>query len=182
MADTPENAGRDQGGRWVPGQSGNLAGKPRGARHQTTRAIEALFDGEAEALTRRAVELAMDGNTVALRLCLERIAPPRKDSPVQIHIRPMKTAGDAVSATAAVIEAVSVDDLTPSEAASVARHRSWVCATSQVVDGDDRDGAARGWRDQVSMSLCGVVVSFSVGVSVSRWLSPSMSLSDVAVV
>jgi transposase len=64
----------------------------------------------------------------------------------------------------------------------VARHRSWDRATSQVVDGDDRDGAARGRRDQVSMSLSGVVVSFSLGVSVSRWLSPSMSLSDVAVV
>jgi hypothetical protein len=41
-------------------------------------AAEALLDGEAEALTRKAVELALAGDTVALRLCLERLLPPRR--------------------------------------------------------------------------------------------------------
>ena len=31
----------------------------------------------------RAVELALAGDTNALRLCLDRLAPPRKDAPVQ---------------------------------------------------------------------------------------------------
>jgi Family of unknown function (DUF5681) len=41
-----------------PGQSGNPAGKPKGTRNKTTLAVEALLDGEAETLTRKAIELA----------------------------------------------------------------------------------------------------------------------------
>jgi hypothetical protein len=36
-----------------------------------------LLEGK-EALTRKAVELALEGDTTALRLCLERIAPALK--------------------------------------------------------------------------------------------------------
>jgi len=32
------------------------------------------LEGEAEALTRKAVELALEGDVTALRLCLDRIA------------------------------------------------------------------------------------------------------------
>src|SRR5436190_21458026 len=57
-------------------------GKPKGARHRTTLAVEALLDGEAEGLTRKAIKMALAGDTVALRLCMDRIAPARKDRPV----------------------------------------------------------------------------------------------------
>ncbi len=39
-----------------------------GARHKATVAAEALLDGEAEALTRKAVEMALAGDGTALRL------------------------------------------------------------------------------------------------------------------
>ena len=64
--------------RFKPGNPG----RPKGARHRTTVAIEVLLDGEAEALTRKAVEMALGGDTTAMRLCLERLAPPRRDRPV----------------------------------------------------------------------------------------------------
>ncbi len=82
---TPENTDTIQG-KFKKGQSGNPAGKPIGARHKTTLAVQALLDGEAESLTRKAVELALAGDITALRLCLERIAPARKDYPVVIDI------------------------------------------------------------------------------------------------
>ena len=65
-----------------PGKSGNPAGKSKGTRNKTTLAVEALLDGEAETLTRKAIELAKAGDLAALRVCLDRIAPPRKDRPV----------------------------------------------------------------------------------------------------
>src|SRR5215208_4970074 len=68
--------------RFKPGNPG----KPKGARHKVTLAIEALLDGEAEALTRKAIELAKAGDLVALRLCLDRICPPRKDWPVSFAL------------------------------------------------------------------------------------------------
>jgi hypothetical protein len=79
----------------------------------------ALLEGEAEALSRKAVELALAGDGVALRLCLDRIAPPRKDNPVQFPLPPMKTAHDAAQAAGAVLDAVSMGELTPIEAIQI---------------------------------------------------------------
>jgi hypothetical protein len=106
--------------RGRPFKKGN-PGRPKGARHKVTCAVEALLEGEAEALTRKAIEKALDGDTVALRLCLERIAPPRKDPHVQFDMPPMESAEDAVKAAGAILEAVANGNLTPSEGAVVAR-------------------------------------------------------------
>src|SRR5262249_245080 len=46
-------------------------------RNRATVAAEALLDGQAEALTRKAIERALDGDILALRLCLDRILPAR---------------------------------------------------------------------------------------------------------
>jgi hypothetical protein len=52
---------------------------------------------------------------IALRLCLDRIAPPRKDSPVTMELPPVRTAADALEASAAVLEAVAAGEATPDE-------------------------------------------------------------------
>jgi hypothetical protein len=82
-------------------------------------AVLELLEGQAEALTQRAVELALAGDTTALRLCLERVAPPRKDSPVQFAMPRMTSARDAAEAAASVLKAVAEGDLTPGEGAQV---------------------------------------------------------------
>ena len=107
----------DARGRFRPGNPG----RPKGARHKTTLAIEAILDGEAEALTRKAVELAKAGDTTALRLCLERLAPPRKDRPVHLTLPPLERVEDATAATAALVQAVAAGELTPSEGETVAK-------------------------------------------------------------
>ena len=107
--------GRDTGGRFAAGNSG----RPAGSRNRTTVAVLGLLEGQADALSRKAVEMALAGDTVALRLCLERLAPPRKDAPVQFELPRMVTARDAAQAAAAVLQAVSEGDLTPSEGAQV---------------------------------------------------------------
>ena len=104
-----------------PGKSGNHAGKLKGTRNKTTLAVEALLDGEAETITRKAIELAKDGDLAALRLCLDRIAPPRKDRPVLFELSPVSTAADAANAAAALLETVAVGDLTPAEASELGK-------------------------------------------------------------
>lgn len=111
---------RGDGRPFGEGQSGNPAGRPKGARNRTTLAVEALLDGEAEALTRKAIELAKDGDGPALRLCLDRLCPPRKDRPVTFDLPPIETAADVAKATAAIVRAVAAGDLSPSEAQDVA--------------------------------------------------------------
>lgn len=107
--------GRNTDGTFSAGNSG----KPKGTRHKATQAALALLDGEAEALTRQAVNMALDGDGVALRLCLERIAPPRRDAPVQFDLPLMATARDASKAAGAVLEAVATGELTPTEGAHI---------------------------------------------------------------
>lgn len=107
--------GRSADGTFTNGN----AGRPKGARNKATQAVMALLEGEAEALSRKAVEMALAGDSVALRLCLDRIAPPRKDSRVQFALPRMTTARDAAQAAGAVLQAVSKGDLTPTEGAQV---------------------------------------------------------------
>lgn len=106
--------------KYQKGQSGNPAGKPKGTRHRTTRAVEALLEGEAENLTRKAVELALDGDTTALRLCIERICPVRKDAPITFTAPEMNSASDAAQAMGKILEQVGTGDLSPDEAKSIA--------------------------------------------------------------
>jgi hypothetical protein len=84
-------------------------------------ALEELLDGEAEALTRKAIELALAGDMAALRLCLDRILPPRKDRPVTFELPSIDSAADAKAASAALLAAVAAGSLTPSEAAEVGK-------------------------------------------------------------
>ena len=112
---TNRKSGRNTDGTFGPGNPG----KPKGTRHKATRAALAMLDGEAEALTRQAVTMALGGDTTALRLCLERIAPPRKDAPVQFDIPPMQSAADAATAAGAVLDAVAGGELTPTEGAHI---------------------------------------------------------------
>ena len=115
----PENTDKMQGTRFAPGQSGNPAGKHKGARNKTTLAIEALLEGEADALARKVIEMAKDGDGPALRMCLDRLAPPRKDAPVCFDLPPIKSVADAVEASSAVLSAVAAGDVTPDEASRI---------------------------------------------------------------
>src|SRR5918994_7645484 len=86
-ADSQDTAPRNNAAntRGKPFERGN-PGRPKGARHKATLAAEALLDGEAEGLTRKAVELALGGDTVALRLCLDRLLPVLRERPVTVDL------------------------------------------------------------------------------------------------
>lgn len=116
-----ENTSVKQRGRqWKKGESGNPQGRPRGSLNKATLAAQSLLDGEAEALTRKAVELALQGDVFALRLCLDRILAARKERPVSLELPEMKTAGGVADALLAITHAVVDGTLTPSEGTSLA--------------------------------------------------------------
>jgi len=94
-------------------------GRPRGARHKVTQAIEAMLEGQQEALTQAAIDKALEGDVTALRLCLDRIAPARKDAPVSFDLPTIETAEDAAKAARAILRAIAEGDVTPLEAATV---------------------------------------------------------------
>jgi len=98
--------------------SGN-PGRPKGARHKATQAIEAMLEGQQEALTQAVIDKALEGDVTALRLCLDRIAPARKDAPVSFDLPDIETSEDAASAARAILRAVADGNVTPTEAATV---------------------------------------------------------------
>ena len=111
----PESTASHQG-RFKPGQSGNPAGRPKGARHSTTVAIEALLEGEAETITRKAIEAAKAGDMVAMRLVMDRICPPRKSRPIHIELPPIGDAGGVAEAQQEVLRAACAGELFLDEA------------------------------------------------------------------
>jgi len=67
----------------------------------------------------------------ALRLCLDRLAPPRRDSPVAFNLPEMSTVSDSVLAMGALLKAVAEGDLTPTEAAELTR---MVLAFAKIIE------------------------------------------------
>jgi hypothetical protein len=110
-----------RGRPFQPGQSGNPKGKPRGTRNATSLALEALLEGEGEELTRKAIEMAKAGDMTAMRLCMDRIYPPRKDRRVSFDLPAVSSVTDVKDAAAAILKAVAEGDLTPLEAADVVK-------------------------------------------------------------
>jgi hypothetical protein len=114
-----ENTEKKQSTKYKKGQSGNPAGRPKGSLNQTTLACQELLDGEAEAITRKAVEKALAGDLTAIRLCLERIIPPRKERPIFIDLPKMAKYRDMKQFTEALLEAVKNGNLTIDEAQGI---------------------------------------------------------------
>ena len=112
---------KQRGRPFQKGHSGNPQGRPPGARNAATIMAEQLLDGEAETITRKVIELAKQGDSTALRLCLERIVPPRRERPVKFTLPEINSADRAPKAMAAITAAVVNGELTPTEAAELSR-------------------------------------------------------------
>jgi len=118
---SPEKTVEQQGSRFQKGRSGNPNGRPKGSRNRTTLACEALLEEEAGALTQKAIQMAKDGDTIALKLCMDRIYPARKDRPVRFALPPINSPRDAAEIAVAVAKAVAAGEITPTEASEFAK-------------------------------------------------------------
>ena len=103
------------------GECGNPAGRPLGSRNRATLLMESLMADDAEAIGRKAIEMAKQGDMAAVRLCMDRLAPARKGEPVAFELPPLDKPADSVAAAAEIVAAVAAGELTPSEAADLAK-------------------------------------------------------------
>ncbi len=108
-----------ENGQWPKGTSGNPAGRPPGSRNASTVLAEQLLEGEAEGLVRTAIELAKKGNPAALRICLERLVPIRRDRTVAFEMPPVQSPQDLAAAYQSITTAVCEGRITPAEAQSL---------------------------------------------------------------
>lgn len=100
-------------GGWQPGQSGNPGGRPPG-----TGAVAKLRQGIAAdipAILTKLTALALEGDTQAARLLLERTVSPLK--PSEAHVALPLPSGQGLAAQGeAVVAAVTAGLITPSQA------------------------------------------------------------------
>ena len=94
-------------------------GRPRGSRNRVTLALQEMLGQHAEALVKKCVVMALQGDTTALRLCMERLLPPAKHSPVQFKLPAIATVPELAHAQATMLDGLSRGQVTPAEAETI---------------------------------------------------------------
>jgi len=121
------------------GQSGNPAGRPRGSRNKASLRMQEMLEQRAEELVNKLVAMAVAGNIGALRLCLDRLVPARRNEPLFCELPPLAKAADAaVAATAAIVSAAAAGDVTADEAAKLAKVISLYIDSLEAHQFEDR--------------------------------------------
>lgn len=113
------NGARAAQGRFAQGNKLGK-GRPHGSRNNVTLALDQILEIEAKSIARKAIELALNGDVVALRLCLDRLCPPKKDWPIVIDIPPIKNVSDTVRVMGMIVTAVANGEITPREGMALA--------------------------------------------------------------
>ena len=140
-ASAGQPAQKPRGRPFEPGQSGNPNGRPKGARNQVTRAVEALIDGQGEALAAKAVEKALQGDSPMLRALLSTLVPPRRERTVEFELPKIESAADAVKAASAVIAACAAGELSPHQASQIMGLISTHVGAIEVAEREARGAA-----------------------------------------
>src|SRR5713226_6871271 len=128
---------RDERGRFVPGQSGNPAGKVPGTRNRATLLRAALDSEDGPAMARVIIDKAIAGDVVTARFCLDRLEPRPRSRAIAIDLPEGRRVSDIVAAYDATVAAMMGGEITPDEAVQVTR----------VLDGRRRAIEAA-WREE----------------------------------
>jgi hypothetical protein len=128
MVESP-SGGRDAQGRWLPGQSGNAAGKRPGTRNRATLLREFLRDGEEGEAVRAIIEKAKAGHWAAARFVIEGIAPKPRGRLIELDLPEDAALPDAIDR---VVQLMACGEISMEEAQltiRVLREQSAAAAT-----------------------------------------------------
>jgi Family of unknown function (DUF5681) len=119
MAD-PENAARDQAGRFAKGRSGNVTGKPKGARNRASLLLDKMAQADAAAVLRAVLDKAKRGDMTAATTVLARLWPVQKGRSIALDLPHIATAEDVIAALDVINAAIGCGQITPDEGAAIA--------------------------------------------------------------
>jgi len=106
---------------FLPGQSGNAAGRAAGSRNKKTLAAEAALFDHAQELVDELVERARRGEPAAMRLVMERILPAGRGRPLPIELPPVRSTEDALAAADVIMDALKQGAISAREAVDLLR-------------------------------------------------------------
>jgi hypothetical protein len=102
--------------RFKPGQSGNPKGRTTGSRPKALVALDALGEGEAEAIVLAMIEQAKNGDATAGRMILDRVWPARRGARLQFDLPDVAKPEDLPDAIQAINLQTAEGDISPDEA------------------------------------------------------------------
>ena len=94
-------------------------GRPKGSRNRDTAPAKKLLEEYTPHLTRKLIALGLEGNTQALRICMDRIMPPPRDACVPLNLPKIKSSEDVASAAEKVTRGMGKGALSPSEGETI---------------------------------------------------------------
>lgn len=133
-----KTGGKQKDNLFQPGRSGNPDGRPKGARNKATLAAEVLLDDESEKLTRKAIELAQAGDVTALKLCLDRILPPRKERLATLNLPTVNSSKDILKCLSTILIEVGKGNIDPHQAQLLSGILETHRKTIEIVDVEER--------------------------------------------
>lgn len=108
------------------------------------------MEGEAEEITRKAIEAAKAGDLIAIRLILDRVAPAPKERTVEFQMPSVESVADVPAAVLSIMQAVAGGTLAPGEGAQVMQMLEAYRKQVETAEFDERlralEGASSGKR------------------------------------
>jgi hypothetical protein len=114
---------------------------------------EALIGGKTKELTDKIIEMALAGDPIALRVCIDKILPDAKQRPCTFKLPRFETCADAISALGLIAEGLASGELLPHEAESLSNVVATFVKTIETAmfeerlamleHGDDEDNTSR---------------------------------------
>jgi len=109
--------------RGRPFEAGNTfgRGRPKGRVNKMTALWQQLQDEFGEQIVKKCMSLAVEGDRAAMRLCMERMIAPRRDSSVQFELASIKDLTGIEAAMDAVLKRIASGRMTPEQGETVSR-------------------------------------------------------------
>lgn len=112
---------RSRTGQFLPGRSGNPAGRPRGIRSRTGMLVASIIGDNAAVVTRAIVQNALEGDRAAQKLCMDRMLGPAREAPLELDLDWEPTPAGIALALGEILAGVGRGDVTAAEAAFLAK-------------------------------------------------------------
>jgi hypothetical protein len=135
-------SGRDARGRFGPGNPG----KPKGARHRATKALETLLEADGQRIARAAIKAALAGDVAAQRLVLERLIPARRPQAEAVHLPAVLEAPGLADKARAVCDAVAAGEIPPDAGRMVLDSLAAVARIAEIAELESRIAALEAAR------------------------------------